>query len=165
MRPSKLGIKAYRKPLVRIRLPLVGQVKTKSLYEEYYYPLLLIFAAGLILLLKAGGMSFYDASVLGLWIGAIVFFLTQVIRYFRFKADPEAEAQDVAAPANGADVAEKKPVAAAAKQLKPKLVPAKAQPGVKDAGAIKLVPKLGQAPRQPIITGTAPPSPFIKPPK
>jgi hypothetical protein len=154
-------MKPYRKPLVRIRLPLITRAKSKSLFEEYYYAFLLLFSGCIMLLLKAGGMSFYNAVVAGLWLGAIFFFLTQVIRYFRFRANPHEEAESVATGA----ATEKKLAQAAAQQLKPKTVPAKSPPGVKDTGVIKLVPKPGQQPRPPIITGTAPPSPFIKPPK
>jgi len=38
-------------------------------------------------------------------------------------------------------------------------------PSVTDAPSIKLAPKPGQAPRPAIITGSAKPSPYIKPPK
>jgi hypothetical protein len=163
MEPSKPQMRVVKKPLGRIKLPALSRVKGKSLFEEFYYPLLLIFSGCIILLLKAAGMSFYDATVAGLWLGAIAFFVTQVIRYFQFRANPQTEARSVP---SGAP-AEKKTapaVAQPAQRMKPKLVPPK-PPVVKEAGAIKLVPKPGQAPRPPIITGTAPPSPFIKPPK
>jgi hypothetical protein len=161
MEPPKRTVKPYKKPLVRVRLPLITRAKSKTLFEEYYYAFLLLFSGCIMLLLKAGGMSFYNAVVAGLWLGAIFFFLTQVIRYFRFRANPPGEAQSVAT----GPAAEKKLTHAAAQQMKLKVVPEKSHPGVQDTGVIKLVPKPGQQPRPPIITGTAPPSPFIKPPK
>jgi hypothetical protein len=167
MEPLRPKLRLEKKRPVKIKLPVITRSKSKSLFEEYYYPLLLIFSCGIILLLKAGGMSFYDAAVAGLWLGAIVFFVTQVIRYFQFRANPPGEARSVPllAPAEKKPVQAPAPQAQKAQQMKPKLVPAKARPIVKDTGAIKLVPKPGQQPRPPIITGTAPPSPFIKPPK
>jgi|SRR5579864_2997602 hypothetical protein len=160
---SRPPLRIYQKPLARLKLPIIPRVRAKSLFEEYYYGFLLAFAAVVIVLLKAGGMSVYDSVVGGLWVGAIAFFVTQVIRYFKFKADPEAAAKEAAE--NSQSQAEKKVRSTPAREAKEKNPPAKPLSGVKDAGAIHLVPKTGQAPRPPIITGTAKPSPFIKPPK
>jgi hypothetical protein len=141
-----------------MRLPIIPRVKQKSLFEEYYYAILGIFCCVVVLLLTAGGMGFYDALVIGLWIGGIAFFATQVVRYLKYKSNPEAEAE-AAAQGNKAEAQ------TAAKKTKAPVVSAKPVPSVKDAPIIALVPKPGQAPRPPIITGSAKPSPFIKPPK
>jgi hypothetical protein len=133
-------------------------VKQKSLFEEYYYAFLGLFACVVVLLLTAGGMAFYDALVIGLWIGALAFFASQVVRYLKSKKNPEEEnplaSQGIKVEAQAKAQKSKSPAAAA----KPAL-------SVKDAPSIALVPKPGQAPRPPIITGSAKPSPFIKPPK
>jgi hypothetical protein len=160
---SRPPLRIYQKPLARLKLPVIPRVKAKSLFEEYYYGFLLAFAAVVIVLLKAGGMSTYDSVVGGLWVGAIAFFVTQIIRYFKFKTNPEAEKKE--AGANSQSQAEQKVRSIPAQQTKEKNPPARPIPGVKDTGVIHLVPKEGQAPRPPIITGTAKPSPFIKPPK
>jgi hypothetical protein len=131
---------------------MIPRVRTKSLFEEYYYGFLAAFTLGVMVLLKAGGLNSSDALVIGLWIGAIGFFVTQLVRYLRYKIRPGAAAETGDAQASVA-----KP--------QPQLVPEKALPSVKDAPSIKLVPKPGQSPRPAIITGTAKPSPFIKPPK
>jgi hypothetical protein len=51
------------------------------------------------------------------------------------------------------------------RKMQNKPEPDKTLPSVTDAPSIKLVPKPWQAPRPPIITGSAKPSPYIKPPK
>jgi hypothetical protein len=158
METRKPQLRPFRRNLSRFRLPIIPRVKQKSLFEEYYYAFLGMFCCVLVLLLTAGGMGFYDALVIGLWIGAIAFFVTQVVRYMRHRNNPAEEnllaSQGIKTEAQ-----------AAARKTKAQTAPAKPVPSVKDAPSIALVPKPGQAPRPPIITGSAKPSPFIKRPK
>jgi hypothetical protein len=158
MEPRKPQFRPFKKNLSRFRLPVIPRVKQKSLFEEYYYAILGVFCCVVVLLLTAGGMGFYDAFVIGLWIGAMTLFVTQVVRYLRYRNSP-AEENPLAS--QGIKI-EAQP---ATKKTKTQAQPAKPVPSVKDAPSIALVPKPGQAPRPPIITGSAKPSPFIKPPK
>lgn len=81
------------KPLV---LP---KAERKSLFTEYYYPALVSLFLVVGILARAAGMSFYDATVTGLWIAAIVFFASQIFRYWKHRSNPEAERRAAAAPA------------------------------------------------------------------
>src|SRR5215469_18074710 len=116
---SRPPLRIYQKPLSRLKLPIIPRVKAKSLFEEYYYGFLLAFAAVVIVLLKAGGMSTYDSVVGGLWVGAIAFFITQVIRYFKFKANPEAEKKEAEAPNSEAEKKVRSAPAPRAKEKNP----------------------------------------------
>jgi hypothetical protein len=158
MEMRKPQVRPFRKNLSKFRLPIIPRVKQKSFFEEYYYPILGGFCCAVVLLLTAGGMGFYDALTIGLWIGGIAFFVSQIVRYLRSRNNP----------------AEENPLATQGIKDQPKAVAVKKQkknaaekplPTVRDAPSIELAPKPGQAPRPPIITGSAKPSPFIKPPK
>lgn len=124
-----------KKPVVK---PLrMKNVRPKSFFEEHYYAVLLAMLCIVTILLKAGGMSFKDASLAGLLFTALVFFATQVARYFKERSSPGAEAKIAARPPQ----ADKK-------------IPAAAPPtNAKTTFAAKQMDK-----RYP------PPSPFIKPP-
>src|SRR6266852_1475144 len=85
-----------KKPVVK---PLrMKNVRPKSFFEEHYYAVLLAMLCIVTILLKAGGMSFKDASLAGLLFTALVFFATQVARYFKERSSPGAEAKIAARP-------------------------------------------------------------------
>ena len=158
MQPRRPQLRPLKKNLSRFRLTIIPQVKQKSLFAEYYYVFLGLFTCVLVLLLTAGGMGFSDALVIGLWIGGIAFFITQIVRYARYKNGTLDKSNPAGPWAKLRGKVE-------SRKSQRQAAPAKPLASVTDAPSIKLVPKPGQAPRPPIITGSAKPSPFIKPPK
>ena len=118
-----------------------------SLFVEYYYPALGVLFLIIATFGKAAGMSFYDATITGLWIAAIVFFVSQVIRYLKEKGNPKAE-KTVAVPL--------KPVA----QVRPN----KPKPASKPVNTVKPPPESPPAPAvQPTLNAKPYDKPFISP--
>ncbi|HET8924962.1 MAG TPA: hypothetical protein VFN26_18425 [Candidatus Acidoferrum sp.] len=72
-----------------MRLPKIGLKETKSFFEEYFYACLVALLLVVTILLKAGGMSTYSASVLGLWVTGFAWFARQAKLYFDEKSKPE----------------------------------------------------------------------------
>jgi len=66
------------------------RAKQKSLFEEYYYPSLLVLFVVVTILSKAVGLRVYDALVAGLWVAAVAYFISQAVRYFKHRSHPEA---------------------------------------------------------------------------
>lgn len=123
------------------------KAEKKSLFVEYYYPALGVLFLIIAIFCKAAGMNFYDATITGLWIAAIVFFVSQVVRYVKDKANPEAE-KGVAAPV--------KPPAQV-KANKPK-------PVSKPLNGVKTPPKSSPAPAvEPTLNAKPYDKPFITP--
>jgi hypothetical protein len=84
-----------------VRLLKIGPRKTKSLFEEYFYAFVVIISLGVTVLGKAGGLSGYDATVTGLWVGGFTWFAGQLRRYRKEQAgtgSPEKSRQAVQAP-------------------------------------------------------------------
>jgi hypothetical protein len=77
MPPKSPGTSYSSRPLRRLRLPKIGPSKTKSLFEEYFYAILAVVFAGVAILAKAGGMSGFNAVVVGAWIAAFLWFASQ----------------------------------------------------------------------------------------
>jgi hypothetical protein len=76
-----------------VRLLKFGPRKTKGLFEEYFYGFVVIISAAVAILLKAGGMSSYDAIVAGLWVGGFTWFGRLAWRYRKEKASPVKNAK------------------------------------------------------------------------
>jgi hypothetical protein len=70
----------------RLRLPKIAPRKTKSLFEEYFYACLGIIFLTVAILCKAGGMSGYDAVVVGAWLAGFVWMTRQVRGYYQEKS-------------------------------------------------------------------------------
>jgi hypothetical protein len=77
MPPKIPGTSYSGRQLRRLRLPKIGPPKTKSLFEEYFYAILGAVFAGVAILAKAGGMSGFNAVVVGAWIAAFLWFASQ----------------------------------------------------------------------------------------
>jgi hypothetical protein len=86
MPPKNSKTNYSKRPEKRVRLLKFGPRKTKTLLEEYFYWFLVGAVVGVALLGKAGGLSGYDASVSGLWVGGFVWFAWQVRRYRKEQA-------------------------------------------------------------------------------
>jgi hypothetical protein len=69
MPPNKPQSNYSKRPVKRIRLLKIVPRRTKSLFEEYFYGFLAAICLGVMILGKAGGLSGYDAVVMGLWVG------------------------------------------------------------------------------------------------
>src|SRR5260370_23431259 len=61
-----------KKPIKRIRLLKIGPRKSKSLFEEYFYGFAIAITLVVMILGKAGGLSGYDAVVIGMWAGGFM---------------------------------------------------------------------------------------------
>jgi len=88
MPPNKPQSNYSKRPVKRVRLLKIGPRKTKGLFEEYFYGFVVIISAAVAILLKAGGMSSYDAIVAGLWVGGLTWFGRLAWRYRKEKASP-----------------------------------------------------------------------------
>src|SRR6266436_1129270 len=69
MQPNKPQSNYSKKPIKRIRLLKIGSRKSKSLFEEYFYSFAIAISMVVTILGKAGGLSGYDAIVMGLRMG------------------------------------------------------------------------------------------------
>lgn len=77
MPPNTPGTSYSGKPVRRLKLPKLGPTKTKSLFEEYSYVLLAAVFFGVTILGKAGGFSTYNALIVGAWVTALIWFVSQ----------------------------------------------------------------------------------------
>ena len=77
------------KPVRRLKLPKIGPTKTKNLFEEYFYALLVVVFVAVTILGKAGGFSAYNAVVIGAWVTAILWSAHQLKEYFAEKSKAE----------------------------------------------------------------------------
>lgn len=127
-----------KKPVKKIKILQVKRTEQKSLLSEHFYPILGILFVVIAVFASAFGMRWDEAGVVGLWIVGILFFVRQVVRFFKNEPAPKKD--------------EKKPLAS----MPPKKYTPPALPRVsKD---FRAMPPEGDK-RYP------PPSPFIKPPK
>jgi len=77
------------KPVRRLKLPKIGQRRTKSLFEEYFYLLLALVFLSAAILGKAGGFSAYNALIVAAWITALIWFAHQSRGYLAEKSENE----------------------------------------------------------------------------
>jgi len=75
-----------KRPVRRLRLPKIGPSKTKSLFEEYFYALLVVIFVAVAILGKAGGLSGFNTLVVGAWVTAFIWFSRQLKGYFAEKS-------------------------------------------------------------------------------
>src|SRR5258708_6682601 len=83
MPPYKPPSNYSKKPIKRIRLLMIGPRKTKSLLEEYFYGFAITISIDVTILGKAGGLSGYDAIIIGLWVGGFMWCAWVLRRYRR----------------------------------------------------------------------------------
>ena len=88
MQPNKPQSNYSKKPIKRIRLLKIGPRKSKSLFEEYFYGFAIGICLVVMILGKAGGLSGYDAVVIGLWMGGFMWCAWVLRRYRREQASP-----------------------------------------------------------------------------
>ncbi len=107
--PPKTPQSNYSKrPIRRLRLPKIVPPKTKGLFEEYFYPILVVIFVVVATLGKAAGLSGFDALVVGAWLAVFIWFARQLKGYFAEKSKvaggktaegtPKAPVQDVKGP-------------------------------------------------------------------
>lgn len=68
-----------------------------GLLRDYPYAFLAALFLIAMLLGKTAGMSLWDAFILGAWTASLVYFAWQVVRYMKYRANPEAAARQEAA--------------------------------------------------------------------
>src|SRR5437879_3715907 len=88
MQPNKPQSNYSKKPIKRIRLLKIGPRKGKSLFEEYFYGFAIAISLVVMILGKAGGLSGYDAIVIGLWAGGFMWCAWVLRRYRKEQASP-----------------------------------------------------------------------------
>src|SRR5260370_24625534 len=86
MAPNKPQSNYAKRPIKRIRLLKIGARKTKSLFEEYFYGFAVSLCVIVTILGKAGGLSGYDAIVVGLWVGGFTWSAWVLRRYRKEQA-------------------------------------------------------------------------------
>jgi len=138
MPPTKPKPNPRKRPEKKIKILQVKRMEPKSLLAEHFYPFLGILFVVVWFFASAFGMRWDESGVVGLWVVGIVFFVRQVVRFFKNEPSHKKE--------------EKKPLAS----MPPKKYTPPELPRVsKD---FRAMPPEGDK-RYP------PPSPFIKPPK
>jgi hypothetical protein len=85
MPPNKPQSNYSKRPVKRIRLLKIAPLRTKSLFEEYFYGFLVAICLGVMVLGKAGGLDGYDAIVTGLWVGGFMWCAWVLRRYQKEK--------------------------------------------------------------------------------
>jgi hypothetical protein len=88
MQPNKPQSNYSKKPIKRIRLLKIGPRKSKSLFEEYFYGFAIAITLVVMVLGKAGGLSGYDAVVIGMWAGGFMWCAWVLRRYRKEQAGP-----------------------------------------------------------------------------
>src|SRR5437879_4970760 len=88
MQPNKPQSNYSKKPIKRIRLLKIGPRKSKSLFEEDFYGFAIAICLVVMILGKAGGLSGYDAVVIGLWVGGFMWCAWVLRRYRKELAGP-----------------------------------------------------------------------------
>ncbi len=86
MPPKIPGTSHTGRPVRRLRLPKIGPTKSKSLFEEYFYTLLAVVFFAVTILGKAGGFSSFNALVVGAWVTAFLWFVSQWKGYLAEKS-------------------------------------------------------------------------------
>src|SRR5712692_484678 len=89
MAPSKAPSNFSRRPVRRLLLPKIGPLKNQGLFEEYFYALLVTIFLVVSILGKAGGMSAYNALLVGLWLTVGAWFARQLKLYLKERANPK----------------------------------------------------------------------------
>src|SRR6266704_2508537 len=86
MPPKIPGTSYTGRPVRRLRLPKIGPTRAKSLFEEYFYVLLMVVFFTVTILGKAGGFSTFNSFVVGAWVTAFLWFVSQWRGYLAEKA-------------------------------------------------------------------------------
>lgn len=139
MPPNKLPSNFPKKPIRKVHVPKFGAKSTKGFFEEYFYGCLVALFLAVTILLKAGGMSTYNALVLGLWVTGFTWFVQLGRQYFKERSKPRMKKQ--------ATPPVKTPPAAGKVQL---------PPGMKPMIGPQWPPKSGQPVAQPAQDSQAP---------
>ena len=115
MAPNKPQSNYSKRPVKRVRLLKIAPRKAKSLFEEYFYGFAIAISLVVMILGKAGGLSGYDAVVIGMWAGGFMW-CAWVLRRYR-KEQASLGRIEKSAPAV------EKPQQVDAKQLSPNFKP------------------------------------------
>ena len=154
MPPKSPGTSYTGKPVRSLKLPRIGQTKTNSVFEEYFYILLVLVFLSVAILGKAGGFSTYNALIVAAWITAAIWFVRQWRGYLAEKAKDEKTVPPPA-PARGPTPKRSLPVPPG---MKPMIGP---QWPVRP-GARTVRPKLPKRPKK--VAPAAPcPAPAVRP--
>ncbi len=89
MASSKPPSNFSRRPVRRLLLPKIGPLKNQGLFEGYFYALLVTIFLVVSILGKAGGMSAYNAILVGLWLTVGAWFARQLKLYLKERANPK----------------------------------------------------------------------------
>ena len=135
----------------RIRLLKVGPPrKTKSLFEEYFYGFVAAICVAVMILGKAGGLSGYDAIVVGLWVGGFMWSAWVLRRYRKEQAE-------------GGPGEKFKQAARAPAQTANKPLPANMKPMIGPQWPLKTLPGAARMLPRPVRSAPAPMKPAQTP--
>jgi hypothetical protein len=93
MPPQRPQSNYSKTPIRRLRLPYIAPLKTKGLFEEYFYACLAVIFLVVAILARAGGLRAYEAFVVGLWVTGFTWFGRQLKGYFSQRANAKPEQQ------------------------------------------------------------------------
>jgi hypothetical protein len=135
----------------RIRLLKIGPPrKTKSLFEEYFYGFAAAICMVVMILGKAGGLSGYDAIVVGLWVGGFTWSAWVLRRYRKEQA-------------NGGSSEKSKQAAQTATQIGNRPLPANMKPMIGPQWPLKTLPGAARMLPRPVRSAPAPMKPAQTP--
>ena len=155
MPPNKSQSNYSKRPIKRVRLLKIGPRTTKGLLEEYFYVFLVILTISIATLGKAGGLSGYDAIVMGLWVGAFAWFAWQLKNYWKEKSKPTREKNSARSPESPIPGANGK--IALPPGMKPMIGPQ--WPLKTGPAAFRSLERPAQAPARPAQPGASPAAP------
>jgi predicted lipid-binding transport protein (Tim44 family) len=89
-------------------IPKIALRNTPSFFQEFFYYFLAAITLGMMLLLKGSGMSGSNAIVIGLWMGAILWFAQMARGYFKARNKPTSPSAAPKQPGADANLEKKK---------------------------------------------------------
>jgi hypothetical protein len=138
----------------RIRLLKIGPPrKTKSLFEEYFYGFVAAICVVVMILGKAGGLSGYDAIVVGLWVGGFTWSAWVLRRYRKEQANGGSSEKSKQAAQTATQIGNR-PLPANMKPMIGPQWPLKTSPGITRAWPVQRVVR--PAPQEPKKSAPAP---------
>ena len=94
MPPNKPPADPSKNSKRKVCLPKTGPKSTKSFFEEYFYGCLVALFLTITIMMKAGGMSGYNAMVLGLWVTGFTWFAGLGIQFFKERGKAPAKKEE-----------------------------------------------------------------------
>ncbi len=150
MPPNKPQSNFSSRPVRKVRLLKIGQTKSKSLFEEYFYGFLAAICMVVIILGKAGGLSGHDAVITGLWVGGFTWSAWVLRRYRKEQT-------------NTGSIEKSKQAVQAPPQTMNKLLPPNMKPMIGPQWPLKTMPGAARPKQRPVRPAPESMNPAPKP--